>query len=125
MRSEIPPPMGPATIPIKDRPAPTHEVYEKENDAAADEVRVQKQLAQNRLAIEVAQISQGSDFPAAMRQLDDARKHLKAPKPPAINIKSDSPHFDSDADGFNTWVERRLRGEDLSDLPPAMGDEKK
>lgn len=128
MRSEIPPPIeanGPATIPIKDRKPPTHEGYEKENAAASDQDRIKEQLAQNNVALGLAQLSHGSDFPAAMQELDNARAHLRAPKPPVLGIDSESPSFDSDAHGFNTWVKRRLEGKDLTDLPPAMGDEKK
>jgi hypothetical protein len=124
MRSEAPPPIeanGPATIPIGNRTPPTHEAYEKENAATADRVRIDEQLAQNRLAINLAQLSEGSDFPAAMQELNDVRKNLRAPRPAVLKIDSDSPHTDADPREFNTWVERRLRGE-FSDIPPAMGE---
>ncbi len=122
MRSEVPPPMGPATVPIRNRPAPNHEGYLKENAAAGDEGKIGDQLAKNERDNLLAQLSHGSGFPEAMKELNDMRDNLRAPKAPLLGLASESPHTDSDPEAFNGWLDRIQRGE-LSDLPPPIPDD--
>lgn len=117
MRSEVPPPMGPETVPIKNRPAPNHEGYLKENAAASDEEKIEDQLVKNKRDILLAQLSHGSGFPAAMQHLNDIRDNLKAPKPLDLELRSDSPGMTPEEKAnFNAWVNRVQSGE--PSVPP-------